>query len=68
MVLLPFVLLGGLDAHDIVVDGRRCEVSAWVACTATTMLMSDGLVAAMTFVVGSCSRVFGRPLSWASLM
>jgi hypothetical protein len=29
MILLPSVLLGGLDAHDIAVDGRRCDVSAW---------------------------------------
>jgi hypothetical protein len=41
-----------------------------VACAATTMLMSDGLVATMTLVVGSCSGVsddlcVGLPLLWS---
>jgi hypothetical protein len=37
-----------------------------VACAATTMLMSDGLVAAMTLVVGACSGVSEGPSSWSS--
>jgi hypothetical protein len=37
-----------------------------VACAATTMLMSEGLVAAMTLVVGSCSGVSDGPLRWSS--
>jgi hypothetical protein len=34
-----------------------------VACAAMMMLMSDGLVTAMTLVVGSCSSVFDGPSS-----
>jgi hypothetical protein len=37
-----------------------------VACAVTAMLMSDGLVVAMTLVVGSCSGVFNESSCWAS--
>jgi hypothetical protein len=37
-----------------------------VACAATTMLLSDGLVATVTLVVGSCSGVSEGPSSWSS--
>jgi hypothetical protein len=37
-----------------------------VACAATSMIMSDGLVAAMTLVVGSCSGMFDGSSCWAS--
>jgi hypothetical protein len=62
----------GLDVHDVEIG--RCpvdDVCRWwtamrgfrmVACATTTMLLSEGLVAAMTVVVGSCSGVFEGPL------
>jgi hypothetical protein len=37
-----------------------------VACAATTMLMSEDLVAGMTLVVGSCYSVSDGPLRWSS--
>jgi hypothetical protein len=56
--LAPFVPLGGLDTHGIAVGWPAMRGFRVVACTATTMSMSDGLVAAMTLVVGLYSGVY----------